>query len=297
MLEYFPEQPARQGSRRGAAGQGRLDRHDDHRLLDLGDGRAGIRHARSRLCVRQLRAGGKALDGGVGERSPQILLDRTGARSWLGIALRGAQRLFQDPVHQELAEIKGVKLRVLPTTAFIETFKLMGAIPTPIPFNELYTAVQTGVVDGFEHDAATVLATKLNEVLKYCWLTEHLFSPMIVVIGKRGLDKVPADARDRFPARPRRTRRRYQRGQAQRRAQAAIDELKRLGITFAPMAKAERESVRKEMETRLWTALRGAVPGDEAVVRRPYAARRDAAVLAWRTASAASGSAHRAGVS
>ena len=75
---------------------------------------------------------------------------------------------------------------MLPTPAFIETFKIMGAIPTPIPFGELYMAAQTGVVDGFEHDAATVLASKLNEVRKSCWLTEHLFSPMVVVIGKRG---------------------------------------------------------------------------------------------------------------
>ncbi len=42
---------------------------------------------------------------------------------------------------------------MLPTPIFVETFKLIGAIPTPIPINELYTAVQTGVVDGFEHDA------------------------------------------------------------------------------------------------------------------------------------------------
>jgi TRAP-type C4-dicarboxylate transport system substrate-binding protein len=67
---------------------------------------------------------------------------------------------------KSLADIKNVKLRVLPTPAFIETFKIMGAIPTPIPFGELYMAAQTGVVDGFEHDAGTVLASKLNEVTK-----------------------------------------------------------------------------------------------------------------------------------
>ena len=103
----------------------------------------------------------------------------------------------KQPVHS-LAEIKGVKLRVLPTPAFIETFKIMGAIPTPIPFGELYMAAQTGVVDGFEHDAATVLASKLDEVVKYCWLTEHLFSPMVVVIGKRGMDRIPANLQPAF---------------------------------------------------------------------------------------------------
>ena len=86
--------------------------------------------------------------------------------------------LLYPKVYAEFAEhqAKYSDLSVLPTPAFIETFKLMGAIPTPIPFGELYMAAQTGVVDGFEHDAATVLASKLNEVVSSCWLTEHLFS-------------------------------------------------------------------------------------------------------------------------
>ena len=111
----------------------------------------------------------------------------------------GPRSVYTKAPVKSLAELKGVKLRVLPTPAFIETFKLMGAIPTPIPFGELYMAAQTGVVDGFEHDAATVLASKLDEVVKSCWLTEHLFSPMVVVIGKRGMDKIPAELRPRVP--------------------------------------------------------------------------------------------------
>ena len=74
----------------------------------------------------------------------------------------GAPSVYTKVPVKSLAEIKGVKLRVRPTPAFIETFKIMGAIPTPIPFGEQYMAAPTGVVDGFEHDAATVLASKLN---------------------------------------------------------------------------------------------------------------------------------------
>ena len=65
----------------------------------------------------------------------------------------GPRSVYTKAPVKSLADIKGVKLRVLPTPAFIETFKIMGAIPTPIPFGELYMAAQTGVVDGFEHDA------------------------------------------------------------------------------------------------------------------------------------------------
>jgi tripartite ATP-independent transporter DctP family solute receptor len=196
----------------------------------------------------------KALDGGVGPSLAKILQDRTGCVVLAWASHFGARSVYTKTPVTAIAEIKGVKLRVLPTTAFIETFKLMGAIPTPIPFNELYTAVQTGVVDGFEHDAATVLATKLFEVSKHCWLTEHLFSPMIVVIGKRGLDKLPADIRPAIlKAAAEATQ--FERGQAAEKGKAAIEELKRLGITFHPMAKAERETVRREMETRLWSSF------------------------------------------
>ena len=142
---------------------------------------------------------------------------------------------------------------MLPTTAFIETFKLMGAIPTPIPFNELYTAVQTGVVDGFEHDAATVVATKLYEVSQALLADRASVQPDDrrdrQARARQGAGRPPA----RAPARPRPKPPRIERGQAAEKGSAAVEELKRLGITFHPMAKAEREAVRKEMETRLWT--------------------------------------------
>jgi tripartite ATP-independent transporter DctP family solute receptor len=214
----------------------------------------------------------KALDGGVGEKLARILRDRTGC-TVLGWASHfGPRSVYTKNAVSSLAQVKGVKLRVLPTTAFIDTFKLMGAIPTPIPFNELYTALQTGVVDGFEHDAATVLASKLYEVSKHCWLTEHLFSPMIAVIGKRGLDRIPADIRPAV-VKAAEEATAYQRGQASQKGKAATEELKRLGVTFLPMAKADRDTVRREMETRLWTAFARDFPATRPLFEAIAAAR------------------------
>src|SRR5258708_31030053 len=214
----------------------------------------------------------KALDGGVGERLARMLFDRTGC-TVLGWASHfGARSVYAKNPIKSLADVKGVKLRVLPTTAFIETFKLMGAIPTPIPFNALYTALQTGVVDGFEHDAATVVASKLYEVSKYCWLTEHLFSPMIAVMGRRGLEKIRADVRPAlFKAASEATA--YQRAHAAEKGRAPVQELKRLGITFQPMAKTEREFVRKEMETKLWAAFAAQYPATKPLFEAIAAAR------------------------
>jgi TRAP-type transport system periplasmic protein len=214
----------------------------------------------------------KALDGGVSVMLDKMLYDRAGCTVLSWASHFGARSVYSKKPIRSLAEVKGVKLRVLPTTAFIETFKLMGAIPTPIPFNELYTAAQTGVVDGFEHDAATVLATKLYEVCKHCWLTEHLFSPMIAVIGRRGRGKLSDRTRPAFlQAAAEATA--YQRAHADEKGRAAVEELKRLGVAFEPMAKAERDSLRREMQAKLWAGFAAQYPATKPLFDAIAAAR------------------------
>ena len=204
----------------------------------------------------------RALDGGVGASLAEILRNRTGCTIMGWGSHFAARSVYSKAPVKSTAELKGVKLRVLPTSAFIDTFKLMGAVPTPIPFNELYTAVQTGVVDGFEHDASTVLATKLYEVTRYCFLTEHLFPPMVAVIGKRGLDRIPADIRPVFLQAAQEASL-YQRAQAAEKGRAAFEELRKLGIAFYPMAKSERDALRRKMEAQLWPAFATRYPSTE----------------------------------
>jgi tripartite ATP-independent transporter DctP family solute receptor len=214
----------------------------------------------------------KALDGGVGASLAEILRGRTGCTIMGWGSHFAARSVYTKAPVNSVAELKGVKLRVLPTSAFIDTFKLMGAVPTPIPFNELYTAVQTGVVDGFEHDASTVLATKLYEVTRHCFLTEHLFPPMVAVIGKRGLDRIPAEIRAAFLLAAQEASL-YQRAQAAEKGRAAFEELKKRGITFHPMGKAERDALRKQMETQLWPAFANQYPPTRPLFQAIAAAR------------------------
>src|SRR5262245_3988349 len=196
----------------------------------------------------------KAMDGPSGV-SPYAMLQRSSCCTILTWASHfGPRSVYTKQPVKSLADVKGVKLRVLPTPAFIETFKAMGAIPTPIPFGELYMAAQTGVVDGFEHDAATVLASKLDEVVKSCWLTEHLFSPMVVVIGKRGMEKIPADLKPAFQKAVADSTA-QQRAIASDKGSAAIDELKKKGIAFNPMSAADRATVRQAMSGGLWASF------------------------------------------
>jgi TRAP-type transport system periplasmic protein len=65
------------------------------------------------------------------------------------------------------AGLRGLKVHVLLAPNFVATLKLMGAVAAPIPFGEICTAPQTGVVDSVEQDAPTLLAGKFYEVAKH----------------------------------------------------------------------------------------------------------------------------------
>jgi TRAP-type transport system periplasmic protein len=214
----------------------------------------------------------KALDSGVGAKLNEMLQKGTGCQVITWSAHYGARNVYTKQPVKSLADIKNVKLRVLPTPAFIETFKIMGAIPTPISFGELYMAAQTGVVDGFEHDSGTVLASKLNEVVKYCWMTEHLFSPMVCIMGKRGVDRIPAELRPAFMKAAADSTLQLRKVGTEKGLQG-IEDLKKLGISFSPMAKNERDLVRKEMEAKLWSGFAKQYPETAPLFKAISAAR------------------------
>jgi tripartite ATP-independent transporter DctP family solute receptor len=201
----------------------------------------------------------KSVDAGVGEQFNKLLETRTGC-TFIGWGNHfNARSVYTKKSVESDSDLKNVKLRVLPTPIFVETFKLMGAIPTPIPVNELYTAVQTGVVDGFEHDAATVLASKFNEVVSNCWLSNHLFSPSITAIGKRGLSKIPKDLMPAFQKAADEASL-YQRQASGDKGKEAIATLQKLGIAFHPMDTGERQRIRQTMQDKLWPSVVASYP-------------------------------------
>ncbi|HHX13670.1 MAG TPA: TRAP transporter substrate-binding protein [Clostridiales bacterium] len=81
----------------------------------------------------------------------------------------------------QLADFKGIKFRTMESPVFIEMFKLLGASPVPMSFDELYTALQQGTVEGQENGAALVLASKFQEVQKYMSITNHVYSTNAII--------------------------------------------------------------------------------------------------------------------
>ncbi|GAB2901138.1 TRAP transporter substrate-binding protein [Paralcaligenes sp. KSB-10] len=196
----------------------------------------------------------EVLNGQVGAKLSEVLQRRSGCTILAWAPQFGSRNVFTKHPVRSLAEIKGVKLRVLPTPAFIETFKAMGAVPTPLPFGEMYMAVQTGVVDGMEHDAATVITSKLNEVVKSCWQTQHVFSPLVAVMGKRSLAKIPEALRPAF-MKAVHDATEQQRPIAAQKSEQANQQLKQQGMTFFPMVQAEHDAVHRKLQDTAYTSF------------------------------------------
>ena len=92
-------------------------------------------------------------------------------------------------------DLKGLKLRVPVSPLFTSMFRALGTSPTAINFVEVYTALQTKVVDGQENPLALIDAAKFYEVQKFCSLTGHMWEGFWMVANKRNFEQLPADLR------------------------------------------------------------------------------------------------------
>jgi len=96
------------------------------------------------------------------------------------------------PIDQP-GDLQGIKLRTPKGAWRVKMFKSYGANPTPMSFSEVFTALNTGVIDGQENPFAQIYSAKFQEVQKYLSLTGHVYTPAYVLVGKKKWDTLPAD--------------------------------------------------------------------------------------------------------
>jgi TRAP-type transport system periplasmic protein len=93
------------------------------------------------------------------------------------------------------ADLAGIKLRVPEGKWRVKMFQAYGANPSPMKFSELFTALQTGVMDGQENPFTQIYSAKLQEVQKYLSLSGHVYTPAYLTVGKTKWESLPADVR------------------------------------------------------------------------------------------------------
>jgi len=102
----------------------------------------------------------------------------------------GARNFFTQKPVRTAADMKGQKIRVMASPVMINTMKALGASGVPVAWGELYTALQTGVVDGAENNHPSVISMKFYEVSKYYSLDEHMRIPDVNIVSTKVFDKL-----------------------------------------------------------------------------------------------------------
>jgi tripartite ATP-independent transporter DctP family solute receptor len=136
----------------------------------------------------------QAMDGDLGA-DIRAGLDKAGLYAYPKILDSGYRNITTStkPINT-VDDLKGLKMRVPPSPVWVSLFTALGSSPTSITINELYSALQTKIVDGQENPLTVIEAGKYYEVQKYCSITEHMWDGLwIVANGKRIKALAPED--------------------------------------------------------------------------------------------------------
>lgn len=163
------------------------------------------------------------------------LMDEASKRSGLkvyGVMPYGFRNIINSkhPI-TKLDDFKGLKLRTQNSQAHIAAFKALGATPVALPIGETYQAVQTGVVDGLENAAPTLVDNKYPEIAKYVSITHHLFGIQLVFMNPKFYEKLSPDDKALLD-KAIHAAEEYNLKLALEREASAVDDLKKLGAVI-----------------------------------------------------------------
>jgi len=147
----------------------------------------------------------------------------------------------------KVADIEGLKLRVIPNPINVDWVKALGANPTPLPFPELYAALEQKAVDGQENPLATIFGAKLFEVQKHLTLTGHQYNPQSVVISKKFWDGLSASEK-KIVSDAVAESAKFQRTTARALEAGTLETLKKNGMEVTTLPASEMAILREKMK-------------------------------------------------
>jgi tripartite ATP-independent transporter DctP family solute receptor len=137
----------------------------------------------------------RVMDGPVGQQ----ILDAFSDHDLVGLAFYdGGSRSFynsQRPI-RSIEDLAGMKFRVMQSDIFVDMVSALGANATPMPYGEVYSSIQTGVIDGAENNWPSYDSSGHFEVAQYYTLNQHLIVPEVLVMSKTSFDKLSAEEQE-----------------------------------------------------------------------------------------------------
>ena len=186
------------------------------------------------------------LDGPAGKRLLDGLADMNlQGLTWSGGAFRNLSN-SKRPI-ASLADMKGLKVRVMQSPMALASFNAMGMNAVPMAFTEVYTALETHALDGYEHPFVDMYANKMFEVQKYLTVTNHVYTPVALVASKKFWASLTPEQQAAVQ-KAAETTRTFQREAELREAGEVLGELKAKGMAATEMPAAELDAIRKAIQ-------------------------------------------------
>lgn len=199
------------------------------------------------------------LDGPIGEKIKAKLEEKglVGLVYWEN----GFRNLTNSkrPV-KKMEDLEGVKLRVMQNNVYLDSFKMLGANAVPMAFSELFSALETNTVDGQENPYNTILSSKFYEVQKYLTVTNHVYSPWIVMVSKKYWDQLSKDEKKVLMDAAKASRE-FERKDTRDEASKAMADLKAKGMQVNELDMAEASRMRNKL-TRVYAQIGASVGMD-----------------------------------
>jgi tripartite ATP-independent transporter DctP family solute receptor len=162
----------------------------------------------------------------------------------------------------KVEDLEGLKLRVIPNPINVDWVKALGANPTPLPFPEVYSALEQKAIDGQENPLTVINANKFYEVQKHVVISNHQYNPQSVLVSKKFWDGLNADQK-KIVSDAVQASSKYQREQARGLVASALDNMKKNGMQVTQFSDAELAKLRDKL--RPVTAKYGVTVGQDLV--------------------------------
>jgi tripartite ATP-independent transporter DctP family solute receptor len=147
----------------------------------------------------------------------------------------------------KVEDFSGVKVRVMQNNIFLDTFKTMGANAVPMAFGEVFTALETKAIDGQENPFVTIDTSKFSEVQKYLSVTNHAYTPFLVLYSKQLFDKLSPEEQKALQDCAV-VGRDEQRKVSRELSQKSLENIKKAGMQVNELAPAEQARLREAVK-------------------------------------------------
>ena len=155
-------------------------------------------------------------------------------------------------------DIKGMKIRVIETPIYVDFMNALGANAVPLPYPELYTALEQKAIDGGTQPVTNMINGKLYEVQKFLTISNHMYSPQSLIVGKKAWDKLTADEQKVVQAAADEAREFQRRLSVQRNTEGLTELKKTMTVNLLPEAERMKMKERTKGVVDKYTTIVGA---------------------------------------